>query len=176
MTKQNLSRFRAGDPVLFRELVEGISPRLRAALRTFSAGEADLDDLLQEVWVLAFRKRETFSGSGSLVGWLYVIARNVGVGRVRRRKESGMPGEMDRLPHPSSGPWGEMEERAQREAILEAVLELPKRQREVVMLRMMEGRSTREVARSLDCAEGTVKAALHKGLAKLRVPLKEWKP
>ena len=55
----------------------------------------------------------------------------------------------------------------------EVVDTLPPRQREVVLLRIVEGKSTAEAAYALGCAEGTVKASLHAALQKLQQTLKE---
>ena len=59
------------------------------------------------------------------------------------------------------------------DAVRDAVLALPVRQRDVVLLRLVEGMSTAETARLLECAEGTVKATLHQATRKLRDLLKE---
>lgn len=59
-------------------------------------------------------------------------------------------------------------------AIRRALLELPERQRAVIVCRMLEGLSTRETAERLDCAEGTVKATLHAALGRLATPLRGW--
>ena len=61
-------------------------------------------------------------------------------------------------------------------AIEATLLELPERERDVVILRMLQEKSTREAARALGCAEGTVKATLHHALAKLRVSMEVWAP
>jgi RNA polymerase sigma-70 factor (ECF subfamily) len=61
---------------------------------------------------------------------------------------------------------------ALRAALHTAVMDLPEREREVVLLRLVEGLSTRETALRLRCAEGTVKATLHHATRKLRTQLK----
>jgi RNA polymerase sigma factor (sigma-70 family) len=53
-------------------------------------------------------------------------------------------------------------------------MELPDRERDVVILRMLEGRSTREAAEALGCAEGTVKATLSHALKKLHSSMEIW--
>ena len=55
-----------------------------------------------------------------------------------------------------------------RRRVHEAVMELPERQREVVLLRVFEELSTRETAERMDCAEGTVKATLSHAVANLK--------
>ena len=57
-----------------------------------------------------------------------------------------------------------------------AIMQLPDRERDVVILRLLDQRSTVETAAALGCAEGTVKAALHHAVGKLRTSIKEWAP
>lgn len=114
-----------------------------------------------------FRKRHTFDGRGSLYGWLLAVARTVGLAAVRQRQHhvhDAMP-EIATTADPDS--------RLLRDALRSAVLALPERQRDVVLLRLVEGMSTAETARALHCAEGTVKATLHHATRRLQQLLKE---
>lgn len=164
----DLLRFHSGDESLFTELVTAYSQRLMPLLRRYAGPEGDADDLLQEVWLRVYRKRQQFDGRGSLLGWLLAVSRTVGITEARKR--AGEPPFHD-LPdvaarfHP--------DEVVLRETLREAVLALPERQRDVVILRLVEGMSTAETARRLQCAEGTVKATLHHATKKLREHLKE---
>ena len=130
--------------------------------------DIDANDLLQEVWLLAYRKRESFEGRGSFLGWLLMVARTVGMGAVRRRQREGIREELRELAAESDPDAGML-----HETVLNAVLALPERQRDVVLLRLVEGMSTAETARLLECAEGTVKATLHQATLKLQQLFKE---
>jgi RNA polymerase sigma-70 factor (ECF subfamily) len=164
----DLDRFHAGDETMFAELVTEYSPRLLPYVRRYAGPDADAGDLLQELWLRAFTKRHTFDGRGSLLGWLFMIARTVGMTAVRKRtREPARDESVDVVklhdPEPALYP----------DAFRDAVLALPERQREVVLLRLIEGMSTSETARVLGCAEGTVKATLHQAMRNLRAALKE---
>ncbi len=172
----DLPSFYAGDDLLFRHLVERHTPRLLAFVRPFADGEDDAEDLVQETWQLVYRKRETFSGTGTLMGWIYSIARNVCLGR-RRRVAARSAASPD--PGPHMGTETVLADRVVEDAefrrdLNSAIMQLPERERDVVILRLVEQRSTRETATTLDCAEGTVKAALHHAIHTLRVTMKEW--
>ena len=80
------------------------------------------------------------------------------------------------VPPDADEPPGLLERLSLREALMDAVLELSERQREVVLLRLVEGRSTAEAAELLECAEGTVKATLHQATLKLRAILRGEEP
>lgn len=164
----DVARFHAGDERLFAELVRSYSPRLAAHLRRYARSDADIADLLQDVWLRAFQKRRSFEGRGSLFGWLLTICRTVGLGALD-------PMQMESLveKHAMVSTERAIHARLDYERLLRAVDELPDRQRETVILRIVEGRSTADAARALGCAEGTVKASLHAALHKLQQSLKE---
>ncbi|MEX2152846.1 MAG: RNA polymerase sigma factor [Gemmatimonadaceae bacterium] len=164
----DIERFHAGDERLFADLVTTYSPRLWPQLRRYAGVDADTRDLLQEVWLRAFDKRRTFDGRGSFIGWLLAVSRTVGIAAVRKRMREPVTEDLPEVAARSDPDAGLM-----RETLRDAVLALPARQRDVVILRLVEGRSTAETARLLQCAEGTVKALLHQATRKLREGLKE---
>jgi RNA polymerase sigma-70 factor (ECF subfamily) len=140
------------------------SPRLWRHLRQYSGLGVDAHDLLQDAWLRAFHKRHTFDGRGSFVGWLLMVGRTVGLAAVRRRtRELSTVTSTDVVGRTGSMP----------DLVREAVLALPDRQREVLLLRLVEGLSVAETAGRMQCAEGTVKATLHQATRKLREQLKE---
>lgn len=169
-----LRRFHAGDPELYRELVARHSPRVLAYLASYTDDLAEAEDLAQEVWTRAFRKRTSFRGDGSLLAWLLAIARTTGLDQARSRvvpESEPLPAGLEpgaAVPvDPRRPPDERLAARERAARVREAVLELPTRQRQTVVLRMFEGRSTQETARLLGCAEGTVKAALSQALDNL---------
>ena len=163
----DLDRFHDGDDRLFTELVRTYSPRLIPQLRRYaSARDSDITDLLQDVWLRAFQKRRGFDGRGSLFGWLLTICRTVGLAAARKRHPEGtaaleMVASEDDVAQ-------SVERKTQQSKLLSAIDALPTRQREIVLLRIIEDKSTAETARLLGCAEGTVKAALHAALHNLK--------
>lgn len=170
--------FYAGDHALFRRLVEAHTPRLLAFVLPFADGPDDAEDLVQETWRLAYRERMSFRGRGTVLGWLYAIARNVCLGQRRRTKARSLVTPEPAL-HMGAGapePDRAAEDAEFRRDLNAAIMTLPDRERDVVILRLLEQRTTRETATALDCAEGTVKAALHHAVAKLRTSIKEWAP
>lgn len=167
MTVIDLARFHAGDEALFEDLVRTYSPVLIPHLRRYAGADTDVEDLLQELWLRAYRKRTTYAGSGSFLGWLLTVGRTVGMAVVGRRHKP------ESIPALESERSGALESLSLRETLTDAVLALPDRQRDVVLMRLAEGLTTRETAAQLHCAEGTVKATLHQALIKLRTLLTE---
>lgn len=164
-----VARFHAGDERLFHQLVRAYSPRLLPLLRPYARDTADAHDLLQDVWLRAFTKRHHFRGDGSLLGWLMAIARTTGLAHARKH---GRVVEVESSAAAAIAVDADDDTRIDREAqraqLRAAVAALPDRQRDVVVLRILEGKSITESARLLNCAEGTVKAALHQALRKLQ--------
>lgn len=167
-----LEAFHRGDPRLFRRIVQAASPRLMGTVRPFVRDLGEAEDLVQEAWRRAFLRRADFRGHGSLMGWLLAIARNLARGHVRG-PHSRETNARDEVRDPGT-PETVVAGLQLRRALQEAVAGLPERQRETLVLRIVLGFSTRETAQRLECAEGTVKAALAQALAKLRITLKEW--
>jgi RNA polymerase sigma-70 factor (ECF subfamily) len=164
----DLGRFHSGDETHFAELVKAYSPRLLPQLRRYAGPDADAHDLLQQVWLRAYSKRKTFDGRGSFLGWLLAVSRSVGISAVRKRMRQPAVEDLYENAAPNDPDVGLL-----RDTLREAVMALPERQRDVVILRLVEGMSTAETARLLQCAEGTVKASLHQATRKLREYLKE---
>ena len=178
MKMEVLARFRAGEEMTFQRIVEEYSPRLLGIIRPFAQDLDEAHDLLQETWLRAYDKRRTFRGSGSLLGWLCTISRNLCRARLRRKKvpERHLSPQDQPEAAPEDAPKGALQANQRRRSIAEVLMELPRRQRDVVLLRILEGHSTAETARELGCAVGTVKATLHQALRKLEPFLEEWNP
>jgi RNA polymerase sigma-70 factor (ECF subfamily) len=164
----DVAHFHAGDERLFAELVRSYSPRLAAQLRRYARSDSDVPDLLQDVWLRAYQKRRSFDGRGSLFGWLLTICRTIGLAAAGQRTTEGLADH-----HATISTEQLIDARLEHARVLRAVETLPDRQREVVLLRIIEGKSTAEAARILQCAEGTVKASLHAAMHKLQEALKE---
>jgi RNA polymerase sigma-70 factor, ECF subfamily len=156
--------FVAGDERTLRAAVEQYSPRLMPLVRAYGSDPDDAEDLMQLTWMRAYEKRATYAG-GSLLGWLYSVCRSVCItryrtARTRRDLLERLVNEPARLVV--------VEETPDVDSIVQAIEELPARQKDAVTYRLIEGRSTRETAELMGCAEGTVKALLHHGIQRLR--------
>lgn len=130
----------------------------------------DAEDVAQESFVRIFQSIGGFRGDAVFGTWLYRIVTNLSLNRMRQKKsiarrEIRTNGEvMTEMNH--STPDYHREETS---GVIERVLhDLPTLQRAVVILRHLNGMSTKEVGSILHCSEGTVKTHLHRGLKKMR--------
>lgn len=179
MNQADLRRFHRGDRALFRSLVEGESPRLLRYATWLCGSEQDAQDLVQETWIAAYKQRETFEGLSPLLSWLTAICRSHFLSTRRtneRRKQllathsSSYLAERRTLSHAAAP------DPLARRRVAEALGALPERQRDVIILRLVEGLSTKECADRLGVAEGTIKSSLARGLAALRPLLEDFHP
>jgi RNA polymerase sigma-70 factor, ECF subfamily len=156
-----LKRMVGGD----REAFAALYRRRQAGVHRFalqmSGSEALADDVVQEVFLTLMRVGGGYDPAcGQVTAFLYGIARNHvrrGIGRVRTGNAESTP-ELVAADHPES-------DLARRETIASvraAVLALPVRYREVVVLCELEEMDCREAADALGCAVGTVKSRLHR--------------
>jgi RNA polymerase sigma-70 factor (ECF subfamily) len=135
------------------------------------AGHQQADDLLEEVWVQAFRSRDRYDARLAALAWLYGIARNVLLGHFRAQHaiaaaDTGLrhPGEPD--------PWDAVDDRldARRtvSSLTAALAALSHEDREVLLLVAWEQLTSAEVAVVLDIPPGTARSRLHRARVQLR--------
>ncbi len=164
----------AGDPDAFSELVRRHRDRLWAvALRTTGDRE-EASDALQDGFVSAFRRAETFRGEAQVTTWLHRIVVNACLDRMRRRRTRPtvpLPEDEDRAAELALDPADDPAEASERRTdVLTALAQLPDEQRAALVLIDMEGYSVDDAAALLGCAPGTVKSRCSRGRARL-VPL-----
>ncbi len=161
-------RCQDGDQEAFRLIVERYSGVLGGTAYLMTRDRAQVDDLLQETFLLAWRGIRNLRSSGHLKAWLIRILVNRVISE--RRKKRVLETELGDLEVKSDDSGSEelvlAEEERQR--IRKALETLPEAQRQVAVLRYFADLTIPEVARALGCREGTVKSRLHRALAHLR--------
>ncbi len=134
----------------------------------------DAADALQDAYISAFRRAETFRGDAAVTTWLHRIVVNACLDRLRRarsRPSEALPEDADRAER-LGAPSGtdRIEEKEQASVVAAALATLNPHQRAALVLVDMEGYSVDEAAQLLGCAVGTVKSRCARGRARL-VPL-----
>jgi RNA polymerase sigma-70 factor (ECF subfamily) len=166
----------AGDAGAFRELYETYRDRIYS-LVAYSIGDpGHVQDVLQTVFFKIFRGLRNFRFQSSLSTWIYRIAHNECQDHHRRRSAPHVPleailGSGDEI---DSRPASEdQHEQQERETIVrQALMQLPFKMREVVVLKYVEGLSYDEMSKALGCAPGTVASRLNRALAALQERLR----
>jgi RNA polymerase sigma-70 factor (ECF subfamily) len=182
-----LARLRAGDEDAFMALVRRHQAGLLRLARTFVASEAIAEEVVQDTWLAALRGLDKFEGRSSLKTWLMQIlvnrARSTGVREHRSVAVADAGPVVDRARFDASGAWmsppqhwvEDSDDRMLAEGLAPRIQmtldELPPRQREVLLLRDVEGLSSKEVREVLDISEGNQRVLLHRGRSRLRQSL-----
>jgi len=159
-----VERCRAGDSPAWRELYEAHFDFVYRVARRLGTPAEELEDVCQEVFVVAFRKLEAFQ-TGQLTTWLYRICANVVSDRHRRRRVRrafqalfhGRPDEVALAPAPDRD-----YEAREAENLVSRVLEkMAPKKREVFVLYELEGLSGEAIAAAVGCKVETVWTRLH---------------
>lgn len=159
-------RSQTGDAEAVTELIGIYSPRLRYYLRKMLPRREDqAEDLLQETWCDAVRSLGSLRDAAAFPAWIYRIARD----RAWRLLRKERPAETSLSEEHVSATFEEPEFSAEDAAAVHAALaELPEEQREVLVLRFIEGLSYEEIAAITAAPLGTIRSRLHYGKEALR--------
>jgi RNA polymerase sigma-70 factor, ECF subfamily len=162
-----LARVGARDRAAF-EILYGryVRPVFGLALRRLS-DRGHAEDAVQEAFAAIWRSASTYRPErGAAGGWVYTVARNAIVDRVRR-SGPGAGAELPELVSAEPGPAQQAEESYVSWRVHRALEELQPREREVIELAYWSGMSQSEVAEYLGIPLGTVKTRTRSGLARL---------
>ncbi len=170
----------AGDQRAFEVLVRRHERLVYALVRRYAARPEDAADLVQKSFLKAFAaagrvfSRRRAAEQGVFRAWLLRIAVNVGKNHARDAKrwrwEEASAAE-ERPSDESTGPEL-LEEREQRRRLRALVVGLPRRQREVLTLRIDGGLPFAEVARTLGITENNAKVAFHHAVKRLKAEIR----
>ncbi len=193
-----LARLRAGDEVLFAQLVTELTPVLTRLARNYTPSAAAAQDAVQETWLTVIDKLDSFQGRSAFKTWVCGIlvhtARRSGVREARTLPFSSIGGDdrypavdparfHSRLDAGATGSWCNPpvrwdqipEERLAgkelRRVIEAAIAVLPTRQREVITARDVLGMDAAEAALTLGVSRGNQRVLLHRARSKVRTAL-----
>ena len=177
--------FQAGETQAFELLVQRIERPLYFYILRLIGDEEQAKDILQEALLKVIRSVQRYDGKSKVKSWIYTISRNVCIDQLRKRKN-----RMISLDQPvgsesytllsmisDEGPDG-LELSARQEIInriTEALDTISKDQREVFILREIQGYKFIEIAEILSCSENTVKSRMRYALQALRSELYEYR-
>ena len=186
-----LALARNGDRAAFGLLVERYQRPMAALITRVIApcSADDVDDMLQELFVRAWKGLPRFRGDAQFSTWLYRIAVNTALKHRTRRNGTGtmhwvslddtennaaersLAAPADGAAHEGGDPYLLAARQAREAQIRSAVEALPPKQRVVIVLHYYEGHSCEEIAEIVDCSVGTVWSRLHYACKRLKGPL-----
>ena len=161
---------RDGDRAAFGSLYDRYARMVHGVLLA-KVPVCDVDDLVQDVFLLALRRLSTLREAGSFGAWLAAIARNQANDYYRRSVPEDQladdPSESEIGPGNTS-----RDHQDPATAILDALKTLPDAYRETLILRLVEGMTGPEIAARTGLTHGSVRVNLHRGMQQLRAKLK----
>jgi len=187
-----IARARQKDFGAFEALLERYEDKVFRLAYRFVRNESDAKEILQDTFLSVWRKLDTFKGDSQFSSWVYRVAANTALMRLRTqrrhpqistedlppgfldgfRSESGAGEGLAHLPSPGENwakrPDEQLQSDELRRHIQSAVDALPELYRTVFLIRDVEGLSTEETAEVLGISVPTVKTRLHRARIALR--------
>jgi RNA polymerase sigma-70 factor, ECF subfamily len=157
----------AGDSAAYRCLLADISPRIRAMVRRSlersSQGNADIEDIVQDVLLAVHLKRHTWDPALPLTPWLNAVTRHKIIDAMRRRG-SAVTVALEGLEHALPDHTVQQPEHGDADRMLAA---LPEKQQRIVRAITLGDRAAADVGQELNMSEGAVRVALYRALKTL---------
>jgi RNA polymerase sigma-70 factor (ECF subfamily) len=155
----------AGDQRAFERIYRAHVARIHSLVRRMVGGEADADELVQDVFVRAWQRLSTFRGEAAFGTWLHRLAVNLVLNAqksaARERRYLDADADMDLNPGRRTSPEDAMD-------LEDALNTLPPGARQIFVLHDVEGFRHEEIAAMLGIVSGTSKAQLHRARMLMR--------
>jgi RNA polymerase sigma-70 factor (ECF subfamily) len=163
------------DPAAFRDLYETFGPRVKAYMMRKGADAGTAEDLAQETLLTVWRKAALYAGDkGSMTTWVFTIARNLRIDRLRRETPwQELPEAHLAQASGDALPDEVLAEKERQVRVRSALAALPEDQRQVVTLAYLEGLSQSEISTQLSLPLGTVKSRMRIAYQKVRTALED---
>lgn len=182
--RELIARAKAGDESSFEQLIIQCKTRAYNIALRYMRSEEDALDVLQESFIKVFRHLSSFKEESSFDTWVYRIVVNTCNDMLRKNSDlkktdsiyQGQGEEEQRvtqLPDKSPTPEEALERKERAEIILRSLERLSPEQKEIVILRDVQGFSYEEISEILTCSLGTVKSRINRARLRLREILME---
>ncbi|MGE7768737.1 RNA polymerase sigma factor SigW [Peribacillus sp. NPDC096540] len=182
LIKERINQVLKGDHNAFGEIVELYKDKVFQICFRMLGNRQEAEDLAQEAFVRAFVNIRSFNIQMKFSTWLYRIATNLCIDRLRKKKPdyyldaevSGTDGlnMYSQIASDLAKPEVEVESLELQETIQVEIMKLPEKYRSVIVLKYIEELSLKEISEILDLPVGTVKTRIHRGREALRKQLR----
>lgn len=174
-----------GSEQAFRELMRRYHPRIVNVVYRYINDPVRAEEIAQEVFVRVYVHRERYRRTARFSTWIFTIALNLTKNEIRHRVRHSRLMSLDALTELGSsvgfflrergkGPDEKLEESELQEVVNKAIVELPPKYRDAVVLRDLEGLSYEEVSDILSIPGGTVRSRINRGRLILKKKLEPY--
>jgi RNA polymerase sigma-70 factor (ECF subfamily) len=163
-----------GDPRAYRELVERHVRGVHAFVYRMLGSRAEAEEVCQESFLRLWKHADTFVARAKLSTWLYRVAHNLAIDRLRRRREASHPLGIEEVPTSERSSLHVYDKQV-AEAVERALTALPERQRAAISLVHYQGMSNAEAAEVLGVKLRALESLLARGRQQLRERLADFK-
>jgi len=167
---------RLGDREAFEALVHRHGPSLHRYARRMLLDEGDVQEVVQDAFVAAWRDIEHYRGQSSVRTWLFAIAAYKAIDRARKARAQPIDDRVLRTRPAGAGndPHTHLSQAEFLHALERALGELPYRQRACWLLREVEGMTQVQIGLILQLSPGAVRGQLHRARANLAERMVDW--
>jgi RNA polymerase sigma-70 factor (ECF subfamily) len=181
LVKNRIKAIKKGDQNAYAEIVEIYKNKVYQLCYRMLGNRHEAEDVAQEAFIRAYVNIHTYNPNMKFSSWLYRIATNLSIDRIRKKKPdfyldaevSGTDGltMYSQLATTEASPEEALESLELQETVQKAILKLPEKYRSVIVLKYIEELSLQEISEILDLPVGTVKTRIHRGREALRKQL-----
>jgi len=161
-----------GEQLAFKELVERHQGAIARVVKGVLGDCTEAEDVGQEVFIRFYKKMEQFNKKSSLKTYLTRIAINLSINEIKKQKRFLEPERKEDLINQKPDNQNIIKKMEDKEILDKALLQLSIENRSVVVLRLIQGYSTKETAELLKIPQGTVLSRLSRAQKKLQDILK----
>ncbi|MEQ2529692.1 RNA polymerase sigma factor SigW [Robertmurraya yapensis] len=180
--KKRIKQVLKGDQNAYAEIVELYKDKVYQLCYRMLGNRHEAEDMAQEAFIRAYVNIASFNIELKFSTWLYRIATNLCIDRIRKKKPdyyldaevSGTDGltMYSQIPSDTRLPEDEVEKMELQDIIQREISNLPEKYRSVIVLKYIEELSLNEISEILDMPLGTVKTRIHRGREALRHQLR----
>jgi RNA polymerase sigma-70 factor (ECF subfamily) len=182
IVKKRIKQVKKGDQNAFGEIVEIYKNKVYQICYRMLGNRHEAEDAAQEAFIRAFVNINTFNQDLKFSTWLFRIATNLCIDKIRKKKPdyyldaevSGTDGLnlYSQIASETELPEDELETLELQEEVQKEILKLPDKYRTVIVLKYIEELSLNEISQILNLPLGTVKTRIHRGRDALRQQLR----
>lgn len=176
--KNRIKAIQKGDQNAYAEIVELYKDKIYRLCYRMLGNRHEAEDAAQEAFIRAYINIDTYNPSMNFSSWLYRIATNLSIDKLRKKKpDVYLDGEISgtegltmysQLPSKEASPEDTVESLELQETVQKAIEQLPEKYRSVIVLKYIDDLSLQEISDILDLPIGTVKTRIHRGREALR--------